>query len=255
MNAPVITFESQQQAEEYLAEWQGNQSKRKKVQEMKFKVGDKIRITNDYCDARKGFAGTVRGYDNDSDEYAVFFSELEKEDKGHNCNGRVPEGGGQYVHEDYMELLDTPTPVPTYPPVSTVSPIMRFESQQQLEESLTEWQGRLLLSDWIIMAKLVKPEELEKDGRQLGGFNSHVDTLMSSEISIADGDFPDSVTKVCAEESLVHELLHLKLPMFIVDGSIESCLYNDGVHATIEQLAKSLLMAKYNLSLSWFKNF
>ena len=219
---------------------------------MRLKFGDKIRMTNDYCDARKGFVGTVRGYVNDSEKYAVFFSNLEKEGKGHDCHGRVPEGGGQYVHEDYMELLEE---TEEQPPVPPVSPIMRFESQQQLEESLAEWQSRLLLSDWIIKVKLVKPEDLERDGKQLGGFNSHVDTLMSSEISIADGDFPDSVTKVCAEESLVHELLHLKLPMFIVDGSIESCLYNDGVHATIEQLAKSLLMAKYNLSLSWFKNF
>lgn len=143
---------------------------------MKFKVGDKIRMTNDYCDARKGFVGTVRGYDNDSDEYAVFFSELEKEDKGHNCNGRVPEGGGQYVHEDYMELLEE---TEERPPVLPASPIMRFESQQQLEESLAEWQSRLLLSDWIIKVKLVKPEDLERDGKQLGGFNSHVDALMS----------------------------------------------------------------------------
>jgi hypothetical protein len=225
---------------------------------MKFKVGDGIRMVEKYCAADKGMIGEIRGEYDGYNEYCVFFPQMLKKSYGHDCDGVTPEGGGYYIPEDCMELLEETQEQPLIPVVSLVSqlsPIIRFESQQQLEESLAEWQSRLLLSDWLIMVKLVNPEELEKDGKLMAGFNNSEEVLMSSEISIADGEFPNSVTKACAEETLIHELLHLKLPMFIVDGSIESCMYNDGVHATIEQLAKSLLMAKYNLSLSWFKNF
>lgn len=221
---------------------------------MKFEVGNKIRMVGAYDVAQKGVVGIIRGfeYPRENGRYAVEFNKSDLGGSGHSCDKIIASDSGLWIPEDCMELLEGSTVIPS---TTTASPIMRFESQQQLDESLAEWQSRLLLSDWIIMAKLVNPEELVKDGIELTGFNDSEATLMTSLISIADGEFTDTITKVCAEESLVHELLHLKLPMFIVDGSIESCLYNSGVHATIEQLAKSLLMAKYKLSLSWFKNF
>jgi len=156
---------------------------------MKFKVGDKIRMVKKYDAAKEGTIGEVVGFDKESDLYAVKFNTRDINDSGHDCGGILKAWDGLWIPEDHMEFIRG----------SSVSPIMRFESQQQLEESLAEWQSRLLLSDWLIMVKLVNPEELVKDGKQAGGFNNHVDTLMSSEISIADGEFPDSITKICAE--------------------------------------------------------
>ena len=130
---------------------------------MKFKVGDKIFMIGNWDGAKRGSIGEIRGYDKEFKEYAVFFDKLKNMSSSHDCNGIIPEGGGQYVPENCMELLEE----------TQSSPIMRFTSQQQLEESLAEWQSRLLLSDWIIMAKLVSSDELVKDGKQLGGFNSH----------------------------------------------------------------------------------
>lgn len=38
-------------------------------------------------------------------------------------------------------------------------PIEVFENQEQLNQSLKEWQSRLFLNDWIIKAYICEPHE------------------------------------------------------------------------------------------------
>lgn len=72
---------------------------------MKFKKNDKIRMVKRYCNAQVGYIGEIRGFYNGY--YAVYFRELNRLDYGHTCDGMIPEGGGHYIPEDYMELLMT----------------------------------------------------------------------------------------------------------------------------------------------------
>ena len=65
----------------------------------------------------------------------------------------------------------------------------------------------------------------------------------------------ERVVKYFAEKTLVHELLHLKYNWFVPQKeSVESVYYDTLEHSLLEQMAKSLIMAKYNIPLSWFKS-
>ena len=132
------------------------------------------------------------------------------------------------------------------------TPVITFESQQQAEEYLAYWQEKLFLNNWVIKVKLVEPEEIE--GCQ--GSNSFVHSLMSSLISISKYHEEGLVTKECHEQTLVHELLHLKYNLMdSEEESYESAFLSMEEHRLLEQLAKSLIMVKYDLSFDWFKNF
>lgn len=131
-------------------------------------------------------------------------------------------------------------------------PIIEFKDEAQAYECLKEWQTRLFLDDWIIRVKFDSEihafAEVEK-----------VTDIQSAIIRIhpLDDVTRDRNTKYCAEKSLVHELLHLKLDLVDFDGNlpIEVIVFNYTQHQKVEQLAKSLIMAKYNLPFEWFKNF
>lgn len=54
----------------------------------------------------------------------------------------------------------------------------------------------------------------------------------------------------------MHELLHLKYNLVDASNpSYEEVSLMQTEHMLLEQMAKSLIMAKYNLSYSYFKNF
>ena len=135
------------------------------------------------------------------------------------------------------------------------SPIMEFTSSEQMYNCLKEWKERLFLQDWIIKVKLVEPDEMNlKDGC---GENIYVIENKCCVIKILKPEFyGDRIVKYCAEEILIHELLHCKYNWVERDyNSIEVAYYDTLEHSLLEQMAKSLLMTKYNLNLDWFKNF
>ena len=140
--------------------------------------------------------------------------------------------------------------------MSDKSPIIRFESEEHLYASLKEWQDRLFLNDWIIKVSIVD-EIYNDEGEQLQGQNSfqvdnkacHIKLLKPNE------DAETRIVKFCQEVTLVHELLHCKYNWCQAPTSHEGVYYDVSEHALIEQMAKSLIMAKYNLPFEWFKNF
>ena len=135
-------------------------------------------------------------------------------------------------------------------------PVIEFASHEQLNKCLAEWQERLFLSDWIIKASLCEPHEMS-DGDRYGECAAGY-TKKDASILIMDRRFfPDNaIERYCAEQVLVHELLHCKYVGYEKQcPTIEECFFDVSQHALLEQMAKSLIMAKYNLPYSWFRNF
>jgi hypothetical protein len=138
---------------------------------------------------------------------------------------------------------------------SGAGPVMDFETVGRARECLSEWQERLFLQDWVIGLDLA--DELQIDGDDTAGTNEYNTTLKCSVITIRrhKGDESEMSMKVCHEHVLVHELLHLKYNWQECDALYESKYVDACEHALLEQMAKSLIMAKYNLTFGWFRNF
>ncbi len=135
-------------------------------------------------------------------------------------------------------------------------PIIEFQTQAELDACLAYWQECLFLSSWIIKAELCDVHELSNN--QACGECESTPTASTAMIRVLRKEqYPaDALEKYCAEQTLVHELLHCKyITIEDSDKSIESCFYDNAQHSLLEQMAKSLIMAKYNLPFSWFKNF
>lgn len=137
-------------------------------------------------------------------------------------------------------------------------PIIEFENIEQVQECLKEWQTRLFLDDYIIKIALLEPHEMPEIN--CDGYNQRFNTLKSCKISISRKlkDDEQCIIRHCEEYVLVHELLHCKpwLSHYTENnGSAEACYIEQMEHTMLDEMAKSLIMAKYNLTLDWFKNF
>ena len=71
---------------------------------MKFKVGQRVRMVKDNCDAFVGEIGTVVALPNERHSYVVEFPCFKGIARGHNCDGLVPSGNGHWIDEGGMEL-------------------------------------------------------------------------------------------------------------------------------------------------------
>jgi len=135
-------------------------------------------------------------------------------------------------------------------------PIIEFKSQEQLDACLAEWQERLFLSDWIIKAEL-QDNPIALEGKECSAMHDSEYSIKTSVIIIYKKAYEENrISKHAAEHSLIHELLHLKYPMYsFAVETPQDIEFREMTHASIEQMAKSLIMAKYNIQFSWFKNF
>ena len=134
-----------------------------------------------------------------------------------------------------------------------MSPVCVFESQSQLDETLYYWQNKLFLNDWIITAEVASLREIGLDDR-CGENELDVEGKVSHIRILSADDFPDDYRlKICQEKILVHELLHCKLNLLSPDDSFESRFYDMFDHQRLEELAKTLIMVKYNLHFNWFR--
>lgn len=135
-------------------------------------------------------------------------------------------------------------------------PIMEFTDIAQAYKCLKEWQTKLFLDDWIIKLQIIPFDEMQTFGHI--GENEYQTTNKCACISIGvlTENAKTAMSKVPQELTLVHELLHCKFIM--TDGmkdTIDGLFISSYEHTLIEQMAKSLIMAKYNLTFEWFKNF
>lgn len=138
-------------------------------------------------------------------------------------------------------------------------PIMEFDNISQAYECLKEWQPRLFLDDWIINLNLADPGTLILKDVPCAGLNEFQLIGKSCIISIEklNDNTRTRIVKACHEKTLIHELLHLKYNWVEIDynQNIPAAYYDTLEHSLLEQMAKSLLMAKYNLTFDWFRNF
>ena len=127
-----------------------------------------------------------------------------------------------------------------------------FDSTKELNEYLKWWQEKLFLTDWIMRAKIVSPDEFVLGPDQMG--ENTVDLVNKCGIiRILDPKYyGDCVMKYCAEKILVHELLHCKYNLQCATDTYEGNYVDMMDHSLLEQMSKSLIMTKYNLPFDYF---
>ena len=132
-------------------------------------------------------------------------------------------------------------------------PTGQFVSREHAMDYVREWQDRLFLNDWIIDLNLEENWSCAENGHCLAE-NDYQPTLRTSVITM-DKKTHYGVMKQPHELVLVHELLHLKF-LFSenVPETTEGLYFGMMEHIAIEEIARSLLMAKYNISPDWFRN-
>ena len=128
-------------------------------------------------------------------------------------------------------------------------PIMEFKTEQELNDSLQEWKERLFLQAWNIKASLVHGEDIS--GLAGESNTQWVNSCGTIRIRYADEMPPNMIEKEPHEKVLVHELLHFKY-MGFDNNSLEGVFWDEKQHQLLEQMAKSLIMAKYGISKEWF---
>jgi len=135
-------------------------------------------------------------------------------------------------------------------------PIRIYKNQAELNNSLKEWQTKLFLNDWSIIAKIV--DECSNDEYGTSGLNTHLPIQKTASIELLkdsceiklNGIF---VSKQPQELILVHELLHCKFGIVCKDNeTYENAVTEYYSHSLLEEIAKSLIMTKYNLKFDWF---
>lgn len=138
-----------------------------------------------------------------------------------------------------------------------MKPIEEFKTQEELNECLNWWQSKLFLDSWVIEAKMVD-KIIDLDGSAADyavGYNTFVYESELSNIQILQKEKFNGMGKYCAEHILTHELLHCKYNWMEPEGgSYESAYLVKTEHKLLEQMAKSLIMAKYDLGFDYFKS-
>lgn len=135
-------------------------------------------------------------------------------------------------------------------------PIEYFKSEEQFKKCCKDWQHKLFLDDWFIKFELTE-EEMQLDDNILDGMCEFNFNNKEAKIKIFNGKYEsdDVIMKQVGELTLIHELLHIKLE-YLSDVDIigkESETFHKYIfHQSIETMAKSLLMAKYNLDYDYF---
>jgi hypothetical protein len=137
-------------------------------------------------------------------------------------------------------------------------PIKIFKNKKQLQTCLRYWRKILYLDDWCIAVKLIdEPIEREHVGGsvKLAGNNhmSFEQKVSYIEILNKDPDEDTAILRLCAEQVLVHELLHC-LYSFVGTHkpSYEEAYFDTLEHTQLEMMSRSLVMAKYHLTPDYF---
>ena len=111
------------------------------------------------------------------------------------------------------------------------------------EKLLSEWMTRLGLQDWrIALSDKCKPEEMQL--QNVAGCSAYEEISKTARINILDEKYyGERVVPFDFEETLVHELLHLKT-CFLFDTGND--LQDRVAHQIIDDLARAFVDAKRN---------
>lgn len=167
---------------------------------------------------------------------------------------------GGKLYEDYQEVCikNSKLNATVDVLVEKISMLDIFKDQEQLEECLREWQHRLFLDGWLILAH-VEDKIMNPNGEEVidtAGYNTFVFESSQANIQLlSDESYKENNTlfKHCMEKDLVHELLHCKYDWMGCQGGTYEGVYLDATeHQKLEEMAKSLIMAKYGVGYDYF---
>ena len=163
----------------------------------------------------------------------------------YNRGGRCPQKNSDALA--YIEQLEARLAGAAGP----AAPKMFFDSMDELAEAQKEWQRRLGLTDWWIASTICAREDMEL--QDAAGESEVLWTNKCGTISLLRReDLPgDLLVKEPQELTLIHELLHFKFFPHEAHG-LEGAYYEAMRHQLLEELAKALYMAKYDLKWDWF---
>lgn len=116
-----------------------------------------------------------------------------------------------------------------------------------LEKLLEEWQERLGLQDWaIVLCYNCKPSDLKTENTN--GETEWILSIKNATIRLLDKKYDTNGTlEYDIEQTLVHELLHIKLSIFDINqDNYAGCVVDELRHQLIDDLARALVMAKRN---------
>lgn len=133
-------------------------------------------------------------------------------------------------------------------------PIEIFKSYDEFITLAKDWQAKLFLDDWFITFKLTD-SPIYMDENELWGVSAYSYDNSVADITVYNGkELQNSPSRNIAELTLVHELLHLKMEYFSdpdIVGEMPKIQESMG-HRALEMMAKSLIMAKYNVPKEYF---
>lgn len=136
-------------------------------------------------------------------------------------------------------------------------PKMTFDSLEEMEQYLRKWQHILCLDHWYIRPVLVD-KVIDQDGDECWGLNTNEQVNRVAVISIKKYNPEEDDTspkKYCAEQILVHELLHCSYNWLQKDYKDHaSAFYDVKDHQQLELMAEAFIMAKYGLRRDFFYN-
>ena len=140
----------------------------------------------------------------------------------------------------------------TYNP--NVTPINEFPSQETANSVLKWWMDKLCMNDWIISVSVVQKEDMSEPERS-GEISMFFESKEAAIRILNPKCYPqEAITKYCAELFLVHELLHTRYNWLVCENTYEGKYVDEMEHQNLDQMAKTLIMVKYNLPLEWFCN-
>ena len=113
-----------------------------------------------------------------------------------------------------------------------------------MNDLLKEWQDRLGLQDWVIKLK----EDCSPNDMNQRGCSGEAEWVESNKAAIvricAEKDYGEGcIVPYHPEQTLVHELLHLKFCLLDESGN---SLQDRIVHQMVDDFAKALVDAKYH---------
>ena len=110
---------------------------------------------------------------------------------------------------------------------------------------LDEWTTRLGLKDWyVVLETNVKPENMEL--QHADGCISYVEATKSARIQIVDEKLREpTIRPFDFEETLVHELLHMKFCLLERGDDWDNKLQLRLLHTIIDDLSRAFVAAKY----------
>lgn len=111
-------------------------------------------------------------------------------------------------------------------------------TQKQLETRLKFWQKVLRLQDWSIAVSLVPSEDIEG----AHGMCNYVTTRKAAVIRVMrHSDWKEGEMPYDADQTLVHELLHLHFALFAAEGD-EDSLFNTVQEQAVDLIADALVL-------------